>query len=160
MKRAPSGVARSHTKGRQKFLDSRYVPDAKIPEKATVAEAIDFHAMRVIERAADEPKLASAMASLVKRFDERTAGMAAKNELDRNEQDDNRIRYVTISMPNLPLAGPERPRPTEPTWVTKQKLLAGEYVSPENLAALNKDNNAPVIEVESISTNPKPETKE
>jgi hypothetical protein len=97
----PKSFEARHTKGRQKFLDSRFKRDEALPEKATNAEAIDHFAMRIIERAASgDSKLGSAAASLTKRFDERSAGLAARSELDRGATSSQPI-VVVITPPEL-----------------------------------------------------------
>ncbi|PYV50707.1 MAG: hypothetical protein DMG98_27460 [Acidobacteria bacterium] len=75
--------------------------------------------MQIIEKAVNEPKLASAAASLVKRFDERSAGQAAKNEMDRTDGSDNAIKFVIVQPPpNVLPMPPEQPRPTRPSTST------------------------------------------
>jgi hypothetical protein len=115
----PQTFEARHTKGRQKFLDARYKKTEELPEHATNAQALDHFAMRIIERAANgDSKLGSAAASLTKRFDERSAGLPARSELDRGANTSQPI-VVVITPPDLmhkeimPLG--HKP-PVRPSW--------------------------------------------
>jgi hypothetical protein len=115
----PQTFEARHTKGRQKFLDARYKKTEELPDHATNAQALDHFAMRIIERAANgDSKLGSAAASLTKRFDERSAGLPARSELDRGANNSQPI-VVVITPPDLmhkeivPLG--HKP-PVRPSW--------------------------------------------
>ena len=149
--RAP-GKAKSfeqkHTKGRQRFLDARYTKTQALSETATNAEALDHFAMKIIERAANgDSKASSAAASLTKRFDERSAGLPARSELDRGANSSQPI-IVVIQPPDLVnkeiLDHDKRPKPpVRPSWILPE---SGVY---------EPEPTIPTAEVLEIRENPR-----
>jgi hypothetical protein len=134
----------------QKFLSTKI---KKIQEPVTVEDKINRSLLEIVERGTLDSKASTAAVNAAKQLRENAHGQAPKSSLDKGETDDHRIRYVVINNPNIPFENdPRPPTPLAPSWELKRRREAGEYI-PELPPV-------PQVEVLSISTNPKPETKE